>query len=74
VRSGHLTVFQINDTHAYLEPHPELVWTSAGDSYPTMGDHSRDRYAVCQRVDADRLRSEQWDDGVESPKFPPIKG
>ena len=41
MRSGNLTIFQINDTHAYLEPHPELVWTSAGDSYPTMGGYAQ---------------------------------
>lgn len=32
-----LTIIQINDTHGYLEPHPELVWTEAGPSYPQMG-------------------------------------
>jgi 2',3'-cyclic-nucleotide 2'-phosphodiesterase (5'-nucleotidase family) len=36
-----LTVIQINDTHGYLEPHPELVWTGTGASYPTLGGYAR---------------------------------
>ena len=36
-----LTIFQINDTHGYLEPHPELIWTSDGPTYPTMGGYAR---------------------------------
>ena len=24
---SNLTIIQINDTHGYLAPHPELVWT-----------------------------------------------
>lgn len=31
-----LTVIQINDTHGYLEPHPELVWTEVGDNGDTF--------------------------------------
>jgi sulfur-oxidizing protein SoxB len=26
MRSGRVTILQVNDTHGYLEPHPELVW------------------------------------------------
>ena len=37
---GALTIFQINDTHGYLEPHPELVWTPDGPTYPTMGGYA----------------------------------
>lgn len=36
-----LTIFQINDTHGYLEPHPELVWNKDGPSYPIMGGYAR---------------------------------
>ena len=36
-----LTLIQINDTHGYLEPHPELVWTEAGPAYPVMGGYAR---------------------------------
>jgi len=36
-----LTIFQINDTHGYLEPHPELVWAGAEASYRTMGGYAR---------------------------------
>lgn len=36
-----LTLFQINDTHGYLEPHPELVWTADGPSFPEMGGYAR---------------------------------
>lgn len=37
----HLTLVQINDTHGYLEPHPELVWDGRDASYPTMGGYAR---------------------------------
>lgn len=36
-----LTILQINDTHGYLEPHPELVWSEGGPSYPVMGGYAR---------------------------------
>ena len=36
-----LTIFQINDTHGYLEPHPELVWSPDGPIYPMMGGYAR---------------------------------
>ena len=39
--SRRLTIVQINDTHGYVEPHPELVWTPSGPSYPTMGGYAR---------------------------------
>ena len=39
--SSVLTILQINDTHGYLEPHPELVWTPDGPTYPTMGGYAR---------------------------------
>ena len=40
-RSHALTILQINDTHGYLEPHPELVWSAGGATYPTMGGYAR---------------------------------
>lgn len=36
-----LTIIQLNDTHGYVEPHPELVWTPLGPSYPIMGGYAR---------------------------------
>ncbi|MFN3362373.1 MAG: bifunctional metallophosphatase/5'-nucleotidase [Allorhizobium sp.] len=36
-----LTIFQINDTHGYLEAHPELVWTGSDASYPRLGGYAR---------------------------------
>ena len=39
--SSELTIFQINDTHAYLELHPELIWTPNGPHYPLMGGYAR---------------------------------
>lgn len=41
-QSGHrLTLLQINDTHGYLEPHPELVWSQDGPEFPTLGGFAR---------------------------------
>lgn len=37
----HLTIVQINDTHGYLEPHPELVWTGGQATYPMLGGYAR---------------------------------
>ncbi|MDP2740662.1 MAG: 5'-nucleotidase C-terminal domain-containing protein [Pseudorhodobacter sp.] len=36
-----LTLLQINDTHGYLEPHPELVWSHDGPQFPVLGGFSR---------------------------------
>jgi len=36
-----LTVVQINNTHGYLESHPELVWSGSEASYPTLGGYAR---------------------------------
>lgn len=36
-----LTIIQINDTHGYLESHPELVWSGSKVSYPTLGGYAR---------------------------------
>nr|HAQ93358.1 bifunctional metallophosphatase/5'-nucleotidase [Afipia sp.] len=36
-----LTVIQTNDTHGYLESHPELVWSGSEASYPTLGGYAR---------------------------------
>ena len=40
-RAHTLSIVQINDTHGYLEPHAELVWTAAGPFYKTMGGYAR---------------------------------
>lgn len=36
-----LTLLQINDTHGYLEPHPELVWSQNGPQFPSLGGFAR---------------------------------
>lgn len=36
-----LTILQINDSHAYLEPHPEVFWTAAGSEYRMAGGYAR---------------------------------
>jgi 2',3'-cyclic-nucleotide 2'-phosphodiesterase (5'-nucleotidase family) len=38
---GRLTILQVNDVHGYLEPHPELVWTATGPTYPNLGGYAR---------------------------------
>lgn len=38
---GSVNLLQINDTHGYLEPHPELVWWGEGARYPTLGGFAR---------------------------------
>lgn len=37
----HITLLQVNDTHGYLEPHPELVWHGANPRFPTLGGYAR---------------------------------
>ena len=32
-----ITLLQINDTHGYLEPHPELFWHGDEAEYRTSG-------------------------------------
>lgn len=39
--SKNLTILQINDTHAYLEPHPELFWEGNGFQYRLTGGFAR---------------------------------
>lgn len=36
-----LTVLQINDTHGYLEPHPELFWKGDRAEYRSSGGYAR---------------------------------
>lgn len=36
-----LTVFQMNDSHAYLEPHAELFWSGEHAEYRTAGGYAR---------------------------------
>ncbi len=36
-----LTILQINDTHGYLEPHPELFWQGDKAEYRTSGGYAR---------------------------------
>lgn len=39
--SGSITLFQVNDVHGYLEPHPELIWEADGPRYPVLGGYAR---------------------------------
>ncbi|MCZ0963648.1 metallophosphoesterase, partial [Paracoccus benzoatiresistens] len=36
-----VTLFQLNDTHGYLEPHPELHWKAHGPELSVMGGFAR---------------------------------
>jgi S-sulfosulfanyl-L-cysteine sulfohydrolase len=36
-----LTIVQINDTHGYLDPHPEQFWTGSGAEFCNAGGYSR---------------------------------
>ena len=36
-----ITFLQVNDTHGYLEPHPELVWYGTGQRFPMLGGYAR---------------------------------
>ncbi len=36
-----ITLLQINDTHGYLEPHPELFWEGGHAEYRTSGGYTR---------------------------------
>lgn len=41
MQTHELTIIQINDTHGYLELHPELIWTGKEASYPMLGGYAR---------------------------------
>lgn len=43
MKNGRLTFLQINDTHGYLEPHPELFWENERAVYRTAGGYARIR-------------------------------
>lgn len=36
-----ITLLQLNDSHGYLEPHPEIFWSAAGPEYRTCGGYAR---------------------------------
>lgn len=36
-----LTILQINDTHGYLEPHPELIWRGPHPEFRILGGFAR---------------------------------
>ena len=40
-RSTSLTILQLNDLHAYLEPHPELFWAGDHAEYRQAGGLAR---------------------------------
>lgn len=48
-----ITFLQVNDTHGYLEPHPELVWEGSTPRFPTLGGYARIA-AYFERVRAER--------------------
>ena len=37
----YLTILQINDTHGYLEPHPELIWKGRQPLFQVLGGFAR---------------------------------
>lgn len=41
MNNAKLTLLQINDTHGYLEPHPELFWRGDQAEYRTAGGYAR---------------------------------
>ncbi len=41
MKGGSITLLQINDTHGYLKPHPELVWHGGGATFPVLGGYAR---------------------------------
>lgn len=41
MRSGEVTILQVNDTHGYLEPHPELLWEGDHPRFETLGGYAR---------------------------------
>lgn len=41
MKTTKLTILQINDTHGYLEPHPELFWQRGQAEYRTAGGYAR---------------------------------
>ena len=38
---AHLTILQMNDSHGYLEPHPELFYAAGPPTYRTVGGYAR---------------------------------
>ena len=36
-----LTILQINDTHGYVEPHPELIWRGRTPEFRNLGGYAR---------------------------------
>ena len=48
-----ITLLQINDTHGYLEPHPELFWNAGRAEYRTSGGYARLR-TIFRQVRAER--------------------
>jgi 2',3'-cyclic-nucleotide 2'-phosphodiesterase (5'-nucleotidase family) len=48
-----ITLLQINDTHGYLEPHPELFWTGAQAEHRMAGGYAR-MLTIFKRVRQER--------------------
>lgn len=40
-KAGTLTILQINDTHGYVEPHPELIWRGREPEFQELGGYAR---------------------------------
>jgi hypothetical protein len=40
MRSGRVIIRQVNDSHGYLEPHPELMWNGREADYPVLGGYA----------------------------------
>lgn len=41
MNSAEITILQVNDTHGYLEPHPELLWDGDHPRFATLGGYAR---------------------------------
>jgi sulfur-oxidizing protein SoxB len=41
MHSGQVAIPQVNDTHGYLEPHPELLWEGDHPCFQTLGGYAR---------------------------------
>jgi sulfur-oxidizing protein SoxB len=48
-RSRYLTIFQMNDSHGYLEMHPELYWSGDHAKYRMAGGYAR----IASLIDAE---------------------
>ena len=41
MRSGNLTILQINDTHGYIDEHQEMFWDAGGRRHQRLGGFAK---------------------------------